>query len=188
MNSYYQWSKCCFRFCYQEEKYIGYENEDIIPFIPNDYWLRGTKTRCLLACMVHRMNKEVATNVSSLRPGQTREEQHENAAERIVMERQIARNARKRDNDEEDTTHKRLRNHIGMMSVIKSQNDVVSVQLCLYNENRQAFIATMGEDAYNQKIIDLLNKLPDPSAVNNLAGDTASTSVDVASSVGDSAD
>ena len=32
------------------------------------------------------------------------------------------------------------------------------------------------------------NKLPDPSAVNNLAGDTASTSVDVASSVGDSAD
>ena len=53
------------------------------------------------------------------------------------------------------------------MSVIKSQNDIVSVQLRLYNENRETFIATMGEGTYNQKIIDLLNKLPDPSVVNN---------------------
>jgi len=67
------------------------------------------------------------------------------------------------------------------MSVIKSQNDVVSVQLCLYNENRDAFIATMGEDAYNRKIVGLLNKLPDPSVVNNPAEDNTS-------SVGDDAD
>ena len=46
----------------------------------------------------------------------------------------------------------------------------------------------MGEDAYNHKIIDLLNKLPDPSVVNNQAGETISNAVDVAGSVGDDAE
>jgi hypothetical protein len=55
----------------------------------------------------------------------------------------------------------------------------------LHYENKDAFIATMGEGAYNQKIIDLLNKLPDPSVVNNPTGEITSTAVDVASSVRD---
>ena len=131
--------------------------------------------------MVHCTNKEIATNVRSLNPGQTRERQHESAAETVVLERQVAQKARKRENDEADATHKRLRNTIGKMSVIKSQNDVVSVQLRLYNENRDAFIATTGEDAYNRKIIGLLNKLPDPSVVSDPAEDKTS-------SVGDDAD
>jgi hypothetical protein len=99
---------------------------------------------------------------------------------KISLPRMLAR-----DNDEEDVTHKRLRNNIGKMSVIKSQNDVVSVQLHLYNENREA---TIGEDAYNRKIIDLLNNLPDPSVVNNQASDTNSNAVDVARSIGDDAE
>ena len=48
------------------------------------------------------------------------------------------------------------------MSVIKVQNDIVSTQLCLYNENRDAFVATMGEAEYNNNIIELLKKLPEP--------------------------
>jgi len=53
----------------------------------------------------------------------------------------------------------------------------------LYNENKDAFIAAMCEDAYNHKIIDLLNKLPKPSVVNHPAVGTVSNAVDVASSV-----
>ncbi len=48
------------------------------------------------------------------------------------------------------------------MSVIKVQNDIVSTQIRLYNENREAFVATMGELVYNDKIIELLKKLPEP--------------------------
>ena len=48
------------------------------------------------------------------------------------------------------------------MSVIKAQNDIVSTQLCLYNENRDAFVAAMGEAEYNNKIIELLKKLLEP--------------------------
>lgn len=36
-------------------------------------------------------------------------------------------------------------------------------QLGLYNANKDAFIAAMGEEAYNKQIIELLGKLPDPS-------------------------
>jgi hypothetical protein len=45
----------------------------------------------------------------------------------------------------------------------------------------------MGEDAYNRKIIDLLNKLPNPSVVNHPAVGTVSNAVDEASSIGDDA-
>ena len=57
----------------------------------------------------------------------------------------------------------------------------------MYNENRDSFLATMGEGAYNQKFIDLINQQPDPSVVNNPTGEITSTAVDVARSVGDDA-
>ena len=41
----------------------------------------------------------------------------------------------------------------------------------------------MGEDAYNCKIIELLNKLPDPSIENDQPTDSVLNAVDVASSM-----
>ena len=38
-------------------------------------------------------------------------------------------------------------------------------QIRMYNENKDAFVATMGQEAFNAKIMELLNKLPDPSTV-----------------------
>lgn len=136
------------------------DDDEVIPSIPSDFWLKGCKTRCLLACMVHRTNKEIASSVASLNPGQSREIQRNNATARIVAERDTARKTRKRESDDEN--HKRIRNQIGHMSVIKAQNDIVSTQLRLYNENRDAFVAAMGEAEYNNKIIELLKKLPEP--------------------------
>ncbi len=136
------------------------DDDEVIPSIPSDFWLKGCKTRCLLACMVHRTNKEIASIVAALTPGHSREIQCNNAVTRIVAERDTARKARKRESDDE--THKRIRNQIGHMSVIKEQNDIVLTQFHLYNENRDAFVAAMGEAEYNNKIIELLKKLPEP--------------------------
>ena len=136
------------------------DDDEVISSIPSDFWLKGCKTRCLLACMVHRTSKEIATSVASLNPGQSREIQHNNATARIVAERDTAHKTQKRESDDEN--HKRIRNQIGHISVIKVQNDIVSTQLCLYNENRDAFVAAMGEAEYNNKIIELLKKLPEP--------------------------
>ena len=35
----------------------------------------------------------------------------------------------------------------------------------MYKANKDAFVATMGQEAFNAKIMELLNKLPDPSTV-----------------------
>ena len=110
--------------------------------------------------MVHRTSKEIATSVASLNPGQSREIQHNNAMTRIVAERDTACKNQKRESDDE--SHKTIWNQIGHMSVIKAQNDFVSTQLHLYNENRDAFVVAMGEAEYNNRIIELLKKLPEP--------------------------
>ena len=110
--------------------------------------------------MVHRTNKEISSNIAALSPGQSREIQCNNAVARIVAERDTALKAQKREYD--DNNHKRIQNQIGRMSVIKAQNDIFSTQLCLYNKNRDAFVAAMGEAVYNNKIIKLLKKLPEP--------------------------
>ena len=64
--------------------------------MPNDYWLKGEKTKLLLACMVHHGNKEIATQCSLLAAGQTREVQRGNAAARVAAEHAEARKERRK--------------------------------------------------------------------------------------------
>ena len=65
---------------------------------------------------------------------------------------------------DDDITDRRIHKNIGEMCLIKSRNDVVATLLWLYNDIKAAFVAAMGEEAYNNNIIELLSKLPDPSA------------------------
>ena len=139
-------------------------DNDVMKQMPKDYWLKGDNTKFLLACMVHRTNKEIATKCSSLPASVTREVQRSNAAARVAAERLEARNERKR-RERDDITGLRIRNNMGQTSLIKSRNELVMTQLRLYNENKEAFVATMGQEAFNAKIMELLNKLPDPSSI-----------------------
>ena len=50
--------------------------------------------------MVHRTNKEIASSVALLSPGQSREIQLNNAMARIIAERDTARKTRKREADD----------------------------------------------------------------------------------------
>ncbi len=76
------------------------DDHEVIPSILLDFWLKGCKTRCLLACMVHRTNKEIVSNVDALNLGQLREIQHKNAVAIIVAERDTACKAQKRESDD----------------------------------------------------------------------------------------
>ena len=132
--------------------------------MPNDYWLKGEKTKLLLACMVHRGNKEIATQCSLLAAGQTREVQRGNAAARVAAERADARKKRRKQDNDVNLV-RRIHVNIGETSLIKSRNDLVATQLQLYNDNKSSFVAAMGQEAYDHKIIELLKKLPDPEKV-----------------------
>ena len=64
--------------------------------MPNNYWLKVEKTKLLLACMVHRGNKEIAAQCLLLAAGQTRKVQRGNAAARVAAERAEARKERRK--------------------------------------------------------------------------------------------
>ena len=136
--------------------------------IPSDYWLKSTKLIFLLGCMVHLRSKEVAVVCSDLPSGDTRDTQRANARVRLASEREQERisNAAStmatRDKDLEYQLQKRMRFSIAQVSIIKSQSDIVSLQLKLYTENKDSFVNRHSEEEYDNKINDLLKKLPDP--------------------------
>ena len=70
----------------QNDFCVGMDDDDIISQIPSIYWLKGAKTKCLLVCMVHRLNKDIAAICSSLPSGQTKAIQCSNAAARVAKE------------------------------------------------------------------------------------------------------
>jgi len=75
----------------------------------------------------------------------------------------VAQNNRRRNEyDDKSRTQKRIHNKIGEMSVIKSENEVVLSQLRAYNKNKESFVRAMGEGAYNNTIMELLEKFPNP--------------------------
>jgi hypothetical protein len=57
------------------------------------------------------------------------------------------------------------------MRLIKLRNDLVATQLQLCNKNKESFIAAMGQEAYDNKIIELFDKLPDPEQAPIRCGD-----------------
>ena len=110
--------------------------------MPNDYWLKGEKTKLLLACMVHQGNKEIATQCLLLTAGPMREVQRSNTAARIAAEHSEARKEQKKQ-DSEDNLVRRIRVNIGVTSLIKSRNDLVRTQLQSYNSNKSMFIVVV---------------------------------------------
>lgn len=106
--------------------------------------------------MVHQSNKEIFSVVAALPPGKSSEVKTYECSREDCQCCEMAR--RRESNDNIDTKNQ---NNIVQMSIVKAQNDVVSTQLCLYNENKDAFIAAFRSRKWS-KILDLLKKLPDP--------------------------
>ena len=138
------------------------DDEDIFSgVIPPHWWLTSVKTKYLLVCLVLRGNKEIEEDTVNSAPGPTRCEQRESRAQQIQQER-----AKAHDRDNSNAAHnqafKKLKLSVAKQSIIKQQIYAVSIQLGLFNANRDVFIAANGEDLFNQKILKLLNALPDP--------------------------
>jgi hypothetical protein len=64
--------------------------------------------------------------------------------------------------DPEVRAAKKARITFGMLSILKTKSDIVSTHLRLWAENKDSFIRLHGQDVYDQKIVELLGKLPDP--------------------------
>jgi hypothetical protein len=143
----------------QEGAVEGMEDDDID--VEPDFWLKHISMRCLLATMVHRKNKEIANDCSSQPAGATRDAIRANARASLSAAR-AQESAAGRESDPEFRMFKRIKLNKTQMEIISSQSDVISLQLKLFQENKETFVAKNGEDAFNEKITALLEKLPDP--------------------------
>ncbi len=153
--------------CFNEKLEVAAdEDESVMREMPKEYWLKGAKSKHLLACMVHRCNKEIAAECARLPSVQTREDQRRAAAARVANERAAASKVRSNQNAEEKK-EKRIRLMIAENSLIKTKNDLITTQLELYNRNKSSYVAALGQEAYDNKIISLLNELPRSSEVHN---------------------
>jgi hypothetical protein len=153
--------------CFNEKLEVAAdEDESVMREMPKEYWLKGAKSKHLLACMVHRCNKEIAAECARLPSAQTREDQRRAAAARVANERAAASKVRSNQNAEEKK-EKRIRLMIAENSLIKTKNDLITTQLELYNRNKSSYVAALGQEAYDNKIISLLNELPRSSEVHN---------------------
>ncbi len=77
------------------------EDESVMREMPKDYWLKGAKAKHLLACMIHRCNKEIAAECARLPSVQTREDQRRAATARVANECEAASKACSKQNAEE---------------------------------------------------------------------------------------
>ena len=149
----------------------GMDDEEIMESIPSDFFLKGEKNhqngpnmRPMLAAMVHRTNPDLVSDCTSVASGQTRDKQRVTGRERIQATREAEREERARivEMDPEVRAAKKARITFGMLSILKTKSDVISTHLRLWAENKESFIRIHGQDTYDQKIVELLGKLPDP--------------------------
>ena len=75
---------------------------------------------------------------------------------------QVATRSAERDADPYYHREKKLRLMVVNTSILEKQNDMISKQLTMLSNNEASFIRRNGQSAYDDKVDDLLTKLPDP--------------------------
>ena len=64
--------------------------------------------------------------------------------------------------DDQDVQFKKAKLSATQGVVIRQQNHAISSQLSMLQSNRDAFVGHLGEDAYQRRVVDLLELLPNP--------------------------
>eukprot|EP00956_Cyclotella_meneghiniana_P025799 scaffold54583_cov64-Cyclotella_meneghiniana.AAC.2 len=155
----------------QMDDFVGCSEEEILERMPLIYSFTSKSLQSFLAKKVHRLNKEISPQVSHLPAGQSRANQRRAHEARVIEERDNARAVREA-SDESAIERRQVQVNIAKLALVKTQSDSISLQLRLYQENKEFFIAKNGEAAYIDKVNSLLDKLPDPDISASPANET----------------
>ena len=148
------------------------DDEDLRGMMPINWWLKGTnanimsaanKVRCLLALQVHRQSKEIAAECTSQSPGASRVSQRSTKEKDKQAERAKAR-AERQGADYYFRKEKKARLQVVNVAILEKQNDMISKQLTLLTESKDVFVRKFSQQEYDNKVIALLEKLPNPIA------------------------
>ena len=119
--------------------------------------------RGVLALQVHRNSKEIAAECTSQPPGVTRTIQRQQKENETRLLRAKAK-ADEQGGDLFLRKEKRARLQVVNVAILEKQNDMISKQLKLLTDNKDVFIRKYNEKAYDDKVVALLEQLPNPVA------------------------
>jgi len=156
----------------QNEFDVDYRNPDSVwEAIPEGWWLTSETCKFMLACLVHKDNKDISSRPTKLPPGRSRSAARKEKEHAILEEQVKAKTDRPVPAQETygdvDLAIKRAKVQ-GMKSYAsKTATDMIVTQVNLMRENAEIFKSIHGESEYNSMIVNLLCQLP---GVNRNAG------------------
>ena len=117
----------------------------------------------MLSCVVHKDNKDIATNATKLPAGSTRIEQRLKKSKQLQDERNTgnvmsASNLSVTMSIDDELNSARVS---GMMSQIQ-QNKItaISAQIKMLRENENLYVSSIGQDEFDKQIVNLICQLP----------------------------
>jgi hypothetical protein len=141
--------------------------------IPPTWWMEHPSCKYILSVLVHKDNKDISTDPAKLPAGPKRNDirkvtkrtvEKERANDRV--QRVVARGSSGdvsvvSEKDDVDQLAKKAKID-GMWSVINLKKiEAINTQIAVMERLENVYVARMGRDAYERKLVNLANKLPD---------------------------
>lgn len=140
--------------------------------IPPTWWMEHSSCKYILSVLIHKDNKDISTQPTKLPPGPKRKDIRKVTKRTVEQERATARVQRLAsgsvgdvsivsDKDDVDQQAKKAKID-GMRSVIELKKiEAINTQIAVMEKLENVYVARMGRDAYERKLVNLANKLPD---------------------------
>ena len=132
--------------------------------IPDGWWLTSETCKFMLACLVHKDNKDLSCHPTKLPPGRTRKELRKDKKRDVTEERANARLDRPTPTQgtygDFDRAIKKAKME-GMNAYSKkTELDMIVTQINTMRENADILKSIHGEAEYNKRVADLIDQLP----------------------------
>lgn len=144
-----------------EEYDVDHDEDLLASDIPPLWWLENKACCYMLACLVHKDNKDISSAAAVLPSGVTRVEQRMAASAEQSEERTLARTTRPASASEiVDIDFKKAK--VRGMHAHVSEKEIKNIQsqITTMKENKEYFVEAMGEEAFKFEICNLLKLLP----------------------------
>ena len=129
--------------------------------IEKNWWLESDTCKYMLACLVHKHNKDISTEPTTKPPGSTRKEIRAVQHQKVSDERAAAKVASGqpyRMHGEDLLNSARV---AGMHSQIQTNTiNAISTQITILRQNENVYVDIYGQEKFNEMIVNLIKKLP----------------------------
>ncbi len=140
--------------------------------VPTNWWLEHVSCKYILSLLVHKDNKDISSQPATLpagpkckdiREAKRRSVEKERADTRRLCMTEVSGGNISSLSEKENVDHEAKKAKIdGMRSVIGLKKiEAISTQIAVMERLENVYVSRMGREAYEHKLVNLVNKLPD---------------------------